>query len=129
MDEKIDKPNKPNKSFVSYGVGLVGFLIGYYGGIAVFLIFLASVLIGLQFAKWYTRKEKISLRLINFIIWSNLITWLIPPLGILTGTIAIQFSNDLESKCNTKKHRILGVIGILISLANGSLGIYTQTHS
>ena len=129
MDEKIDKPSKSNKSLISYGAGIAGLLIGYYGGIVVVLLFLSSVLIGLWFAKWYAKKEKISLRLINFIIWSNLITWLIPPLGILTGTIAIQFSNDLESKFSTKKHRILGVIGIVISLANAFLGIYTQTHS
>lgn len=128
MNQKIDKPTTL-KTLAFYVGGIAGFLIGYYVGFIVVLLFFGSFLIGSWFAKWYAKKEKINLSLINFIIWSNLITWLIPFLGILTGTIAIKFSDELKSKFNTKKYKILGVIGIVISLANFILSIYIQTHT
>lgn len=61
--------------------------------VTVFLLFAIPIIIGLLLPNWYMKRAKISTTLIKCVVWSNVLTWLIPPLGVFTGVSAIQFGN------------------------------------
>ena len=99
---------------------LIAFAVGKYLGL-VFFLFLAAYLIGQWFPKWYLKREKINIKLVRFIVWSNLVSWLLPPLGIMTGFAALEFANHFPG--DQKKYKTLAVIGIGASLLNATIGV------
>lgn len=105
---------------VTIGGWIVGFVIGKFLGL-VFFLFLGAYLLGQWFPKWYLKREKINVTLVKWIVWSNLITWLLPPLGITTGLAALNFGNHFPG--SKKTFKTVAVIGIILSLLNALSGV------
>ncbi|MCX5633325.1 MAG: hypothetical protein NTW93_06610 [Phycisphaerae bacterium] len=105
---------------VRIGCFIIGFVLWKFLGLAPFILLLAFI-IGEPLAKWYFERQKVNQTFIKWIVWSNVLTWfLLPPLGILTGSMALQFSNLVEQE--KKKYKILAITGIGLSLINAIAG-------
>jgi len=105
---------------VTFGSIIIGFIIGKYLGLVVFL-FLGALLLGQWFPKWYLKREHINITLVKWIVWSNVLTWLLPPLGIATGFAALEFGNHFPG--DRKKYKTVAIIGIVASLLNALSGV------
>ncbi len=105
---------------VTFGSIVVGFIIGKYLGLVLFL-FIFAWLIGQWFPKWYMKRGRINASVVKWIVWSNVLTWLLPPLGVMTGFAALEFSNHFPS--DTKKYKTIAIIGIVASLLNALSGV------
>lgn len=105
---------------VNIGSIIIGFVLGKFLGLSIF-IYIIPFFIGQWFPKWYLKRQKINIGLIKFIVWSNVVTWLLPPLGILTGFTTLGFSNYFPGE--KKKYKILAIVGITLSLINSFIGI------
>ncbi len=118
----IDLKNWVAQKIIGVSSAMVGFLIGKYFGIAfmalAFLFFMA-IYIGIKFPVWYMEKEKNNHGLISCIAWSNVLSWLLPPLGLLTGISSICFSGYMAKG----KYRTLGFLGATLALLNAIVGI------
>ena len=117
------QPNAPKTvldQVVTFGSVIIGFIIGKYLGLVVFL-FLGALLLGQWFPKWYLKKERINITLVKWIVWSNVLTWLLPPLGIATGFAALEFGNHFPGE--RKKYKVVAIIGIVASLLNALSGV------
>lgn len=106
-------------------VGIASFVLAYalssyIGWVA--LLFVAPVVIGIWFPSWYFKKKNSNKGLIKWLAWSNLVSWLVPLLGLLTSisTFSSQPFTEIESK---GKFKILAMIGILLSIGNAAIGI------
>ena len=108
---------------VRFGSIIFGIIIGRYLGVALF-VFLFAFLVGQWLPKWYLKRDHANVFLVKFIVWSNVLTWFLPPLGILTGFAALEFSNYFPNE--RKKFKTLAIIGILLSLFNTLIGILTK---
>lgn len=97
-----------------------GFALGRYLGLSIF-IFLIAYFIGKWFPEWYLKKDKVNMSVVKLVVWSNLATWFLPPLGILTGFAALGFSNSFPGE--KQKYKILAVVGIALALVNAAWGI------
>ncbi len=98
---------------------IIGFILGKLLGLVIFL-FLFAYLIGSWFPNWYLKRSKVNYKFIKFIVWSNVLTWLLPPLGILTSISTFKFSNLIKEE--NKKYKNLALIGIILSIINAILG-------
>lgn len=103
------------------GGAIIGYMIVKFLGIIVAVIFLFAFLIGVYFPGWYFKRQKVNYTFIKWFVWSNILTWFLPPLGILTGFAAFGFSNLVKQE--KKKYKILAIIGIILSLINAIVGI------
>jgi len=101
---------------------VVAFMIGMYAPF--YLTFLLGAAIGQWFASWYAKRAEVNRGLIKFIAWSNVLTWFSIPIGLFTGLATLEFSKTagLESK----KYKILAIVGIVLSLINLGFGIITK---
>lgn len=106
-------------------LGILAFIIAFalfrYLGI-VGLIFLAAYYLGDWLAKWYFKRKSVNEKLLNFASWANIITWLLPPLGVFNATLAYGFSTQSSSE-SKNKYRNLAIIGAALSLINAVIGI------
>ena len=102
------------------GGSIIGFVIGKYLGFVIFL-FLGAFLLGQWFPKWYLKREHINITLVKWIVWSNVLTWLLPPLGVMTGFAALEFGNHFPG--DHKKYKTIAIIGIVASLINALSGL------
>lgn len=130
-----DEGNAKSKSFghsvseiLSRIVGIIIFLLAIGLGKTMgfsFTIFVVILVvpyyIGQWFPKWYFKREKINYSLVNWIAWSNVLTWLLPPLGILTGVATFEFSSLVRQE--GKKYKLLAIISIALSVVNAVVGI------
>jgi hypothetical protein len=116
----IKKSNTTFEKIIYWASAIAAFFVARYAGIVVFLLFLFAFLIGAWFPGWYLKRKKINQTLINWIIWSNLLTWLLPPLGIITGIATLGFS-DIPG-VSKKKYMILAIIAIALAMINAIWG-------
>jgi len=107
-------------SIVSVVFFIAAFAIGRFLGLVVFL-FIGAWALGEWFPKWYLKRDKISITLVKWIVWSNVLTWLLPPLGIATGFAALEFGNHFPG--DSKKYKTVAIIGIVASLLNALSGV------
>lgn len=105
---------------VLFGSIVVGFIIGKYLGLVLFL-FIFAWIIGQWFPKWYLKRERINITLVKWIVWSNVLTWLLPPFGVMTGFAALEFGNHFPG--DRKKYKTIAIIGIVASLLNAFSGV------
>ena len=116
---------KKEKSLLYYFEVAIGFLLGYLIirilGSIVFFIFLIAVLIGLYFPSWYLKKENVNKSLIKGIAWSNVITWFLPPLGLMVSitTFGFSYSEKVEDR---QKYKKLAIVGLVLSIINSISG-------
>lgn len=99
---------------------IMGFIIGKYLGLVIF-VFIFAWAIGQWFPKWYLKRKHVNLTLIKWISWSNVVTWLLPPLGVMTGFATLGFANDFSK--DSKKYRTLSIISLVASFLNALSGI------
>jgi|GEM_PF-1842155 uncharacterized membrane protein len=118
--EKISTSSSTVNQIISIVSVIGAFIVGRFLGLITF-VFLFAILIGQWFPKWYIKKKKVNYSLVNWIAWSNVLTWLLPPLGILTGVATFEFSNLIEQ--TNKKYKSLAIISIVLSVVNAIFGI------
>ena len=94
---------------------------GYFPIIFVVLIS-ASAFAGNWFAKWYLKKENASLSLMKKIAWLNIVSWIIPAIGIFTGVVIMEVATHFPEE--KRKMTILASIGLTLSLLNIVLSVY-----
>ena len=66
-------------------------------------------------AKSYIKREKINTKLVSVIAWSNLLTWIIPILGVFTGFATLRFTKHPQFK-GKKKYKTLAIVGIVLAV-------------
>lgn len=119
---EIVKSKKTSLSRVTgYVLSVISFLVGKYFGFTVVMICVGLIALSYLFSNWYIKRERVNYKLIKFIAWSNTCAWFLPPLGLFAGISSINFSeHDSEQK---RKFKILGIIGITLSLMNATIGV------
>lgn len=115
------KSNSLVSQLVSVGGFIVAFFIGKYLGIITF-VFLGALLIGQWFPVWYCKKQTVNPSIIKWIAWSNVLAWLLPPLGVLMGTATLGFSGLIQQ--NSKKYKNLAILGLVLSVINAIWGYF-----
>lgn len=116
------KKGKPLVHYFSIAIAFgLGYLIVRILGPIFFFIFLIAALIGLYFPGWYLKKENINKSLIRGIAWSNVITWFLPPLGLMVSiaTLGFSYSEKVEGR---QKYKKLAIVGLTLSIINSILG-------
>ena len=122
----VVEENKPStaKNILDQIVGFAsivgGFILGKYLGL-VLLLFVLAWFIGQWFGKWYLKREHINTTLVKWIVWSNVITWLLPPLGVMTGFATLEFANHFPS--DAKKYKTIAIIALIVSFINALSGV------
>ena len=115
-----DKKTSVFNSIISVVFFIAAFVIGRFLGLVTFL-FIGAWALGEWFPKWYMKHEKVNLSLVKWIVWSNVLTWLLPPLGVLTGFAALKFADYFPSE--NKKYKIIAVIALVASILNAISGV------
>jgi hypothetical protein len=115
-----DKTTSVFNTIVSVVFFIAAFAIGRFLGLVVFL-FIGAWALGEWFPKWYMKREKVNMTLVKWIVWSNTLTWLLPPLGVLTGFAALKFGDYFPSE--NKKYKTIAVIALIASVLNAISGI------
>lgn len=127
VEPKTTEPAKKKKSMreriAGLGAWVVGGVIGYALGLAVFIL-LIGVVIGNWFPSWYVKRNK-STTLPNFIAWANVISWLIPIVGVTTATMTYRFTQYIEPE-HKMKYRILATIAAVLAVGNAFLASKIQ---
>lgn len=116
---KLQKGDSGSGGLLGILVTIGCFALGRYMGLGFFVLLIPGL------AGWWLGglavKKKSLIKLIDFVAWSNVITWFIPAAGVATSMFA--FSANEASSTKKKKIIILGVIGLVASLINAVLGI------
>ena len=127
LEEKIETttatPDKKTRVFntiISVVFFIAAFAIGRFLGLVTFL-FIGAWALGEWFPKWYMKREKVNLSLVKWIVWSNILTWLLPPLGVMTGFAALGFANHFPN--DNKKYKIIAIIALIASFLNALSGV------
>lgn len=106
-------------------LGILAFIFAFalfrYLGI-VGLLFIGAYYLGDWIAKWYCKRKTINEKVLSFASWTNVVSWLLPPLGVFTASMAYSFSVNSKSESN-KKYRNLAIIGAVLSIINAAIGI------
>lgn len=116
----IDKKKSVFNSIISVVFFIAAFAIGRFLGLVVFL-FIGAWALGEWFPKWYMKREKVNMTLVKWIVWSNVLTWLLPPLGVLTGFAALKFGDYFPAE--NKKYKTIAVIALVASILNAISGV------
>lgn len=121
---------KTSNTFFSGAAGflsmVVGILVGKYIGILGLILYVVAGGIGYVFGQVYSKSKKINKNVIEIICWSNVLTWLLPPLGLMTGFATWQFSETLVNR--RRRYLTLSIIAIILSLGNGFWGAYNAIN-
>jgi len=119
---KVSKSYSLVIRIITYLSAIIFYVLGRYFGLFVF-VFIIPIIIADWFPRWYFKKYQVKNTLIDIIIWSNVITWFIPIIGLATSITALNISSYLDSN-NKKKTLILGIICLLLTVINGWIGFY-----
>jgi hypothetical protein len=114
-------------------VGIISFIIGVAivrAVPAVGTVLIIALLVGLfarWYGNWYLRKEVGSESWLKFLFWSNVATWLLPPVGFFTSiaTYTINSENHGEDR---ETYMTLAIVGIVLSLINSFIGAAYLIH-
>ena len=117
----VQKPKTTLDKVIYVVVLIASYLLVRYVGLISFLIILFACVIGVWFPRWYLKCKNVNQKLINWIAWSNILTWFIPPIGIITGVATIGFSN--VQNINKRKYMILAIIAIVLAIINATWGV------
>lgn len=115
-----DKKTSVFNSIISVLFFIAAFAIGRFLGLIVFL-FIGAWAIGEWFPKWYLKRERANVTLVKWIVWSNVVTWLLPPLGVMTGFAALKFGDYFPGE--SKKYKTIAVLALIASIINAISGI------
>lgn len=120
------KPGVWSIVMTAIGAGL-GVVVGQVLGIAGLLGFLVAFAIGyfpgMWLGKWWGKKASAE-RSVKYLIYINIIAWLIPLIGYFVGGLTLTMVH--EKKIPGKLYPILGYGGLLLSVINGIWGAYSM---
>jgi hypothetical protein len=102
------------KSLGSYGVFFVLFFMAIY-----FIYWLAN-----KFSAWYVKNKTSEKTLTSILVWSNVVTWLLPPLGLFTGISAIKISEAYPKNRDT--YRAVAFVCLTLCIINSIIGGYIR---
>lgn len=71
-------------------------------------------------AQWYLKRRVINEGVINLLSWTNLIVWVLPPLGIFTASLVYGLCHRSEIT-SSRRYKILAIIGAVLSIVNGTI--------
>lgn len=132
---KISSPDNkepvPERSTARKVLGFIAALFVYglaraagtaLGGSFGLLILLALVLgwLASKLANRYIKKGKIKRNVLKLWAWSNLITWLIPVVGIFTAVFTLKIFMNMRHK--EKLFQVLAIIGLCALVINAGVG-------
>jgi hypothetical protein len=100
---------------------IVTFILFRYLGL-VGLLFLGAYYLGDWITKWYCKRKTVNEKVLSLVSWSNVVSWLLPPIGVFTASMAYGFSVNSKSE-SSKKYRNLAIIGAVLSIVNAAIGI------
>lgn len=104
-------------------IGILAFIVAFvlfrFLGL-VGLFFLAAYFIGIWISNWIIKKGNVDGKLAKWLAWSNVVTWFIPLVGILTVAASYNFSNT--KTVNKQTYRNLALLGLLLTLINAIWG-------
>lgn len=118
------------KAFL-WTVGIVSFIIAksvsheYPAfGATLFLLFLIAIF-GTFYANAYMRgaerKGRISEKWLNFLFWSNTLSWIFPIFGVFTAIVTLNINAQNNGEDHTK-FKSLAIFCLVMSVANSYLG-------
>jgi Na+/proline symporter len=134
--KKRSAESERKKSFISkVGTVILGvfgwiFIVGsskalgsYLGfGFIVFIIMFAiPITLGMYIPRWYLGRKHVNTKIIKLLIWSNVVAWFIPVIGVFTGVSALQFSGRLKNK--VALYNWIAIIGLSLSTINAIAGV------
>lgn len=136
LENNVEPQNAHNKKTNSFSAWpIAGWVIGatsmkilyvYNSKLPTTLLVLGAVyLLGFLTGKIINKKNWQNSNFIKFITWFNLISWVLPGLGILLSSIALTIK--ISDQKLSKRYRVLGYIGLSLSLLNSI--IYTLYKS
>lgn len=105
---------------LALSIAIVEFL-GFNFLLILWLVVGGPLLCGYLFTNWFIKK-KYKKTLIQVLTWLNIIFWFIPILGLFTASVA--FTASLSPKYKERKYKILGAIGLTLSLINVGASVY-----
>ena len=120
---------RPKKSFWSGSAFLIplaalvfsNYIARTLGILGVALLW-GPLLLALWLSSWYAKRKNPSARLMTRLAWSNVVTWLFPPLGLFTATATLGLSS--APGASPRKYRVLGIVGLALTIINGLSGAY-----
>ena len=102
---------------------LLIFLLIFFLAIFLFRLFglallipLLPIVLGLSLPKWYLSRAWPAAKLVKFIAWSNVILWVLPPLGLLVACATLQSAKHFELE--KRKYLFLGYGGLIVTIVN-----------
>ena len=103
-----------------------GFVVGYIVvkliGVGGMLALFPSAIIGYLFALYYVvRKNREDESWVSFIHWTNVVTWLIPIIGIANSVFSLTVAEGIAK--NKTKLFILGYVGLALTILNAIAGV------
>lgn len=91
---------------------------GFFIAAAILVI---PFLLGTWYAKWYAGRSHPEMVWVRLVCWSNLLTWLLPPIGTLTAGATFRFNREPRSTGSTGrqvKYDVLATIGLVLAIGN-----------
>lgn len=107
------------KTAIGLGVGYIAVrLLGIGGTLAL----LPSSIIGYLFAHYYViEKNRENESWVKFIHWTNVVTWLLPIIGIATSVFSLTVAEGISQ--NKTKLFVLGYVGLTLTILNAIAGV------
>lgn len=139
MSSEVATPKSEDKPFLGQVPEVVGGIAGIAGGFAIAnyvgiigLVVIVAILAipfwaGKKYASWYVKRKNPSLGWVEVISWANVLTWLLPPLGMLTSSAVFEFNHHNSS--SKTKYKTLAIMGFALSLLNAVVAIIIQYDS
>jgi uncharacterized membrane protein len=107
---------------------IVLFIVAYFLarvlGILGLILIAVIIYLALKTPQWYFKKAGRNNKFPEILAWLNVVSWMLPPLGLYSGLATIAFSKNYPAR--KKKYLILGIIGLGCAILNsvwGALGI------
>lgn len=85
------------------------------------VILIIPFLIGGYLAKFWLKRWEINPSIIKYVAYSNLLSWIIPIIGLFTAGFILGFEKTTIQL--PKKYRILAIIGLILAFGNSALTI------
>lgn len=92
-----------NKDFSVHAYSLIAF---YITGIISYYAFNS-----------YAKKKKTESKLINFIAWSNIVTWIVPILGVFTAFSTLGYLKGIDQQKH-KKYLVIALISLVLNFVD-----------
>jgi len=115
FNKKPQLPESPQKLFWTLIGTVVGGVLGWYMGLPAIILILGWA-IGVLLGRSLSKKKTPNATLVKIIGWSCVVTWTMPIVGILTGSMIIEYIKFHSE--TPKKYKIIAIICIILAILN-----------